>query len=67
VPQTPLYIHTNTTEGPSAFSEAGKIIEKKYEGKQPPSGETAEDEKTLEQAASTVVAAAVNPEFDGIK
>lgn len=43
-----------------------KILQKKYAGQPPPSGDNAEDEKTLEEAASTVVAAALSPEIDGM-
>lgn len=64
VPQTPLYVHTQG-DGPAAFPEALKILEKKYKGQPPPSGPMEDDEKTLEQAASTLVAAAIDPRFDG--
>ena len=65
VPQTPLYIHTRTDSGPAAFGESAKILQKKYEGRQMPSGDLAQDEKTLETASSTLLAAALNPELDG--
>ncbi|CZR51939.1 related to retinol dehydrogenase 12 [Phialocephala subalpina] len=64
MPQTPLYVHTQG-DGPAAFPEALKILEKKYNGQPPPSGLMEEDEKTVEQAASTLVAAALDPRFDG--
>lgn len=64
VPQTPLYVHTQG-DGPAAFSEVLKILEKKYNGQQPPSGAIEEDEMTLEKAASTLVVVALDPKFDG--
>lgn len=65
VPQTPLYIHTQTDEGPTAFAEARRILQEKYGGRPHPSGDLAGDVKTLEQARSTLLAAAFNPELDG--
>lgn len=64
MPQTPLYVHTQG-DGPAAFSEVLKILEKKYNGQQPPSGAIEEDEMTLEKAASTLVVVALDPKFDG--
>jgi hypothetical protein len=65
VPHTPLYVHTDKNEGLAAMSEAVRLIQEKYLNEAPPSGDTAEDEKTLEQAASTLVSAAVSSEWDG--
>lgn len=37
----------------------------KYGNEMPPSGDMKEDEKTLEQACSTLLVAALSPELDG--
>lgn len=42
------------------MEEAFRILREKYEGKQQPSGDLTEDEKTIETAASTILAAALN-------
>jgi NAD(P)-dependent dehydrogenase (short-subunit alcohol dehydrogenase family) len=61
----PSVHHTQTDEGPAAFAEAGRILQEKYGGRPQPSGDLAGDVKTLEQASSTLLAAALNPELDG--
>ena len=65
MPQTPLYAHTQDPESKSSFAEAYKVIQERWAGKKNPSGDAAEDEKTLETAASTLVYAALSPDLDG--
>jgi hypothetical protein len=66
VPQTPLYIHSKP-EGITSFPEAYRLMKEKYEGQPPPpTGDLAGDEKTIETSSSTPLAAALDPEFDGI-
>jgi len=64
MPQTPLYIHTADENSPAAFSKAAPIIAAKWGDEIPPVGDLKEDEKSLETASSTLVAAALNPDFD---
>jgi hypothetical protein len=66
VPQTGLYVNTNNG-GLASLEEAYKILQVKYVGKQAPSGDLKEDEKTIETASSTILAAALNPKLDGIE
>ncbi|KAG4437995.1 hypothetical protein IFR05_006535 [Cadophora sp. M221] len=63
-PGTPLYIHTQVPDSLVSASEAMRIIVEKYAGSDIPTGDLAEDEKTLETAASTLVLAAANPDLD---
>jgi hypothetical protein len=64
VPHTTLCIHTDKNEGLAAVSEAVKLIQEKYVNKAPPSNKIAKDEKMLEQAASTLVSAAMSLDWD---
>jgi hypothetical protein len=64
VPHTTLCIHTDKNEGLTAVSEAVRLIQEKYVNEAPPSGKIAGDEKTLEQAASTLVSAAISLDWD---
>ena len=64
MPYTALYKETQK-EGPASVEEAYRILQERYAGKQLPSGDLAEDDKTIETASSTILAAALNPEFDG--
>ncbi|TVY24980.1 Retinol dehydrogenase [Lachnellula hyalina] len=65
VPPTELYVHTRDENSLASFTEAFKIITKRWEGKTPPSGDLKGDEKTLETSASTLVFAALDPGLDG--
>lgn len=65
VPQTELYTHIQA-EGPSSLDAAFKIFREKYEGRQNPAGDLKEDDKTIETASSTILAAALSSEFDGM-
>ncbi|TVY33315.1 Retinol dehydrogenase [Lachnellula subtilissima] len=64
MPPTELYVHTRDENSPAYFTEAFKIIAKRWEGKTPPSGDIKGDEKTLETSASTLVFAALDPGLD---
>lgn len=65
MPPTELYVHTRDENSLASFTEAFKIITKRWEGKTPPSGDLKGDEKTLETSASTLVFAALDPGLDG--
>jgi hypothetical protein len=64
--ETALYRHKNNCSLAS-LEEAYKILQLKYVGKQAPSHDLKEDEMTIETAPSTILAAALIPEFDGIE
>ncbi|KAH6714353.1 short-chain dehydrogenase [Leptodontidium sp. MPI-SDFR-AT-0119] len=64
MPQTRLYTHTQDPDSKSSFAEAYNVIQEIWAGKENPSGDATEDEKTLETAASTIVYAALSPDLD---
>ncbi|KAE9380548.1 short-chain dehydrogenase [Stipitochalara longipes BDJ] len=67
LPHTALYSYTDPKfqESVTGLHEARRIIQEKYGGRPSFAGDVAEDEKTLEQSASTLVSAALSPEWDG--
>lgn len=65
MPQTALYVHTNSGQEITGLGEAYKLILKKYPTGDIPSGPPQDDDKTLEQASSTLISAAISPEWDG--
>lgn len=64
MPYTVLYKETQKG-GLASVEEAYRILQEKYAGKQSPSGDLAEDDNTIETASSTILAAALSPEFNG--